>query len=87
MLEKSKKTIILKDGSGYDNYIPCGSETLSDIVIPIFMDDNIVAVLDIDSLVINDFDHIEKSCLGELLSMILKAFHEQKDFLYPNNCK
>ena len=84
---KKKKTIILKDVREYDDYISCNSETLSETLIPIFMDDDIVAVLDIDSPLINGFDQIDKSCLGKLLSMIQKAPHEQKDFIYPNNCK
>ena len=50
--------------------ISCDSETLSEIVIPIFMGDDIVAVIDIVSPVINGFDQIGKSCLGQLLSMI-----------------
>ena len=34
---KEKKTIIVNDVREYDNYISCDSETLSEIVIPIFM--------------------------------------------------
>jgi len=67
---KEKKTIIVNDVRKYDNYISCDSETLSEIVIPIFIDDNIVAVLDIDSPIINDFDQIDKTYLEKLSSMI-----------------
>ena len=67
---KKKKTIILKDVPKYDDYISCNSETLFETLIPIFMDDDIVAVLDIDSPLINGFDQIDKSCKGKLLSMI-----------------
>ena len=54
----------------YDNYISCDSETLSEIVIPIFGDDDIIAVLDIDSPKIKDFDQIDKTYLEKLSSMI-----------------
>ena len=67
---KEKKTIIVNDVRKYDNYISCDSETLSEIVIPIFVDNNIVAVLDIDSPIINDFDQIDKTYLEKLSSMI-----------------
>ena len=67
---KKKKAIILNDVREHDDYISCDSETLYKIVIPISMDDDIVAVLVIDSSVINGFDQIDKSCLGKLLSMI-----------------
>ena len=67
---KEKKTIIVNDVRDHDNYISCDSETLSEIVIPIFIDDNIVAILDIDSPIINDFDRIDKTYLEKLSSMI-----------------
>ena len=54
----------------HDNYISCDSETLSEIVIPTFIDDDIVAVLDIDSPIINDFNQIDKTYLEKILSMI-----------------
>jgi len=67
---KKKKTIIVNDVREHDNYISCDSDTLSEIVIPIFIDDDIVAVLDIDSPIINDFDQIDKTYLERVLSMI-----------------
>lgn len=67
---KEKETIIVNDVRDYDNYISCDSETLSEIVIPIFRDNEIIAVLDIDSPIINDFDQIDKSYLDRLASMI-----------------
>ena len=67
---KKKKAIIANGVRQHDNYISCDSETLTQIVIPIFMDDDIVTALDIDSPIINGFDQIDKSCLGKLLIMI-----------------
>ena len=67
---KEKKTIIVNDVREYGNYISCDSETLSEIVIPIFRDDDIIAVLDIDSPIIKDFDQIDKTYLEKLSSMI-----------------
>ena len=67
---KKKKTIIVNDVREYENYISCDSETLSEIVIPIFRDDEIIAVLDIDSPILKDFDQIDKSYLEKLGSKI-----------------
>ena len=67
---KKKKTIIVNDVSEYDNYISCDSETLSEIVIPIFRDDDIIAVLDIDSPILKDFDQVDKTYLKKLSSKI-----------------
>ncbi len=54
----------------YDNYISCDLKTISEIVVPIFRDDDIIAVLDIDSPIIKDFDQIDKTYLEKLSSMI-----------------
>ena len=67
---KKKKAIIVNNVRENDNYISCDSETLSEIVIPIFIDDDIVAVLDIDSPIIDDFDQIDRAYLEKILSMI-----------------
>ena len=67
---KRKKTIILNNVREHDDYISYDSKTLPKIIIPIFMDDDIVAGLNIDSPVINGFDQIDKSCLKKLLSII-----------------
>ena len=65
-----KQTIIVNNVMEYTNYISCDSETLSEIVIPIFRDDDIIAVLDIDSSLIKDFNQIDKTYLEKLSSMI-----------------
>ena len=67
---KKEKAIILNDVREHDDYISCDSETLYKMVILISMDDDIVAVLVVDSSVINGYDQIDKSCLGKLLSTI-----------------
>ena len=67
---EKKKTIIVEDVRKYDNYISCDANTLSEIVIPIFMKDEIIAVLDIDSSIVNDFNRIDKTYLEKISSMI-----------------
>ncbi len=61
---KKKKAIILNDAGEHDDYISYDSKTLSKIIIPISMIDDIVAVIDTDSPVINGFDQIDKSFWG-----------------------
>ena len=67
---EKRKTIIVEDVRKYDNYISCDSNTLSEIVIPIFMNNEIIAVLDIDSSLVNDFDQIDKTYLEKISSML-----------------
>ena len=59
-----KKKIILNDVREHYDYISCNSETPSEILIQNFMDDDIVAILNKGSLVINGFDQIDKSYIG-----------------------
>ena len=67
---KEKRTIIVNDVSKYDNYISCDSKTKSEIVIPIIKDDLVIAVFDIDSPNIGEFDEIDEACLVKVPSMI-----------------
>ena len=67
---EKRKTIIVDDVREHDNYISCDSNTLSEIVVPIFVKNKIVAVIDIDSPIIGDFDHIDKDYLEKILSFL-----------------
>ena len=63
---KLKKTIIVKNVLEYPNYISCDSETYSEIVVPIFQNQKLIAVLDIDSKIKNDFNEIDKLNLEKI---------------------
>jgi GAF domain-containing protein len=58
-----KKTLIENDISVCNNYIACDEETKSEIVLPIFSkknNDEVIAVWDIDSIVLNRFDVVDQ---------------------------
>ena len=55
-----------------DNYISCDSETKSEIVIPVFEKEKLKAVLDIDSIIENDFKNIDRINLEKICSLISK---------------
>ena len=67
-----RKTIIVNNVKEYDNYIACDSDTKSEIVIPVFEKDKLVAVLDIDSVKENDFEHIDRINLEKICRLISK---------------
>lgn len=63
-------TIVVPDVERFEGHIACSSLSRSEIVIPIFKDHEVFAVLDVDSNVLNDFDqtdafYLEK--IGQLL--------------------
>ena len=60
---KEKKTIIVPDVEQFPGHIACSSESRSEIVVPIWQKGQIIAVLDIDSKNLDNFDHIDKEYL------------------------
>jgi len=67
---KGRKTIIVPDVELFPGHIACNSESKSEIVIPVFSEDTITGVLDIDSNRINDFDETDAVFLEEIVSKI-----------------
>ena len=67
-----EQTIVVNDVLKYENYISCDSDTKSEIVVPIFNEKKLVAVLDIDSDKRNDFDEIDKENLEKISSLFFK---------------
>ena len=64
------ETIIVKDVRVFDNYISCDSSTLSEIVIPFMSNSEIMAVLDIDSPILDEFNYLDKKYLISILEMM-----------------
>ena len=69
---KMRKTIIVNNVQECDNYIACDSDTKSEIVIPVFEKEKLIAVLDIDSIKKNDFEHIDRDNLEKICRLISK---------------
>ena len=67
-----QQTIIVNNVHDYENYISCDSDTKSEIVVPIFNKKKLVAVLDIDSNEINDFDKIDKENLEKISTLFFE---------------
>jgi GAF domain-containing protein len=66
-----KKTQIVTDVNAIKNHIACSSSTQSEIVLPVFNQQNdLIAVLDIDSDDLNNFDHTDAHYLEKLLLSI-----------------
>jgi len=65
---QEKSTIIVPDVDKFPGHIACSSLSRSEIVIPIFIDNEVVAVLDIDSEKLNCFDEIDKLWLEKIVA-------------------
>lgn len=65
---KLGETIIVPDVDKFPGHIACSSLSKSEIVLPVMKDGKVIAVLDIDSDKLGDFDERDKRWLELLLS-------------------
>jgi GAF domain-containing protein len=64
------KTQLVPDVHAFPGHIACDSESNSEIVIPIFVGNIVVGVLDVDSPVFNRFDEIDREGLEEVARIL-----------------
>ncbi len=64
------ETILVEDVHRFPGHIACDSASNSEIVVPIHKDRNVVAVLDIDSPLLNRFSEEDKAGLQEIAGII-----------------
>ncbi len=61
-----KKTLIVPDVEKFPGHIYCSSSSVSEIVIPLLSDDEVWAVLDVDSKTLSAFDTTDQRYLEEI---------------------
>jgi GAF domain-containing protein len=59
-------TIIVEDVEVFPGHIACSSDSRSEIVVPIFKGNEIIAVLDCDSKSLSHYDAVDKKFLEQL---------------------
>ena len=64
------RSIIVPDVEKFPGHIACSSQSKSEIVIPLIKDDEVWAVLDVDSAQYSFFDETDEKYLKEILSLI-----------------
>jgi L-methionine (R)-S-oxide reductase len=62
------RTLIVPDVEAFPGHIACSSLSRSEIVIPVFHQGEVVAVLDADSAALNDFDKEDQRWLEQLVA-------------------
>lgn len=65
-----KKSQLVPDVEQFEGHIACSSLSRSEVVVPILVNKNVVAVLDIDSMQLNDFDRNDITQLETLSDII-----------------
>jgi L-methionine (R)-S-oxide reductase len=67
---KKAKTLVVPDVSKFDGHIACSSLSQSEIVVPIFKSNEVIAILDLDSKELNTFDEVDANYLSLLMNEI-----------------
>ena len=60
----------MPDVEQFPGHIACSSESRSEIVVPVFENEAVAAVLDIDSRELSTFDDVDKKYLEELVRLL-----------------
>ena len=70
---KRKESIVVPDVEQFPGHIACSSLSRSEIVVPIFRDKEVIAVLDIDSRNLNAFDETDRESLEKITGLMHMA--------------
>ena len=64
------KTLIVPDVNAFPGHIACSSLSRSEIVVPVFHNDTVVGVLDVDSEHLECFDDVDSKYLEQIVGVI-----------------
>ncbi len=67
---KERRTVVVPDVEEFPGHIACSSESRSEIVVPVFRNEEVIAVLDIDSRDLNTFDDTDACYLERLVALM-----------------
>jgi GAF domain-containing protein len=67
------KTLVVADVDAFPGHIACSSLSRSEIVVPVFSGAEVVAVLDVDSEELNQFDDIDALYLEQIVRLVFSS--------------
>lgn len=67
---QQEQTLIVPDVDAFPGHIACSSLSKSEIVLPIFKNNKVIGVLDVDSEHLNHFDKDDEEGLKAILSLL-----------------
>jgi L-methionine (R)-S-oxide reductase len=65
-----KATLIVPDVEKFPGHIACSSASRSEIVVPVIVDGEVVAVLDVDSNELDQFDATDQTYLEQIVALV-----------------
>ena len=67
---EQKKTLVVPDVDEFPGHIACSSLSRSEIVVPVYYEEVVTAVLDVDSELLNQFDEIDAQYLEQIVKLV-----------------
>jgi len=67
---QQEKTLIVPDVEAFPGHIACSSLSKSEIVLPVLSDGKVVAVLDVDSSELDEFDETDAIYLQQIIDLV-----------------
>ena len=67
---EKKQTLIVPDVEAFPGHIACSSLSKSEIVVPVIRNNEVVAVLDVDSENLDQFDETDQDHLEKIIALI-----------------
>ena len=67
---EKEETLIVEDVDAFDGHIACSSASKSEIVIPIYSNNGVIGVLDVDSEYLSFFDKDDQAGLEEIVKLL-----------------
>lgn len=68
---EQKKTMLVADVESFPGHIACDGASKSEIVVPIFAENKLYGVLDIDAPILNRFSETEQKYLEQLVNEVI----------------
>ena len=72
---RSRKTQWIRDVHTREDHIACSSTTNSEVVVPLLSQDEIIAVLDVDSDILNAFSKEDVVFLEAVAELVSRYYH------------
>lgn len=68
------KTVVVPNVDEFEGHIACSSLSKSEIVVPVMLNGAVVAVLDVDSELLNHFDETDAQYLEKAVALLTPTF-------------
>ena len=68
---KERRTLVVPDVEEFPGHIACSSASRSEIVVPVFHNNEVIAVLDIDSDRLATFDETDAKYLEQIVMLLI----------------